>query len=57
MLPRETTSRVLTLADVALYAYTHAAEEGGIGLGDDAAVRAWLDRVAGQPVHVPMLSG
>lgn len=45
-----------TLADVALYAYTHVAEEGGIGLDGYPAVRAWLARVAGQPGHVPMLA-
>lgn len=43
-----------TIADVALYAYTHVADEGGIELGPYAAVRAWLDRVEGQPGHVPM---
>lgn len=43
-----------TLAEVALYAYTHVAEEGGIGLDAYPAVRGWLARVAGQPGHVPM---
>jgi len=32
------------------------AEEGGIGLEDYPAVRAWLARVAGQSGHVPMLA-
>jgi glutathione S-transferase len=44
----------LTIADIALYAYTHVADEGGFDLEPFAAVRAWLDRVAAQPGHVPM---
>jgi glutathione S-transferase len=42
----------MTLADISLYAYTHAADEGGFDLGPYAAVRAWLERVASQPGHV-----
>ncbi|MGE3651727.1 MAG: glutathione S-transferase C-terminal domain-containing protein, partial [Reyranellaceae bacterium] len=42
-------------ADIALYAYTHRADEAGIDLAPFPAVRAWLARVAGQPGHVPML--
>jgi glutathione S-transferase len=44
----------MTLADIAVYGYTHAAGEGGFDLGDYPSVRAWLDRVASQPGHVPM---
>ena len=44
----------LTLADIALYAYTHVADEGGFDLAPFPAVGAWLERVAGQPGHVPM---
>lgn len=40
------------LADIVLYAYTHVAEEGGFDLGRFANLRAWLDRVAGQPGHI-----
>lgn len=43
-----------TAADIALYAYTHVAEEGGFDLGVFPAVRAWLARVAEQPGHVPI---
>ena len=43
-----------TLADLALYAYTHVAGEGGFDLGAYPAVRAWLDRVAALPGHVPI---
>lgn len=43
-----------TIADIALYAYTHVAHEGGYHLADRPAVRAWLRRVAEQPGHVTM---
>jgi len=45
-----------TIADIALYAYTHVADEGGYDLAGYPAVRAWLDRVASHPGHVPMES-
>jgi glutathione S-transferase len=41
-----------TLADIALFAYTHVAPEGGFDLEGFPAVRAWLARVAAQPGHV-----
>jgi glutathione S-transferase len=44
----------LTLADIALYAYTHVADEGGFDLAPYPAVRSWLDRVAAEPGHVPI---
>jgi glutathione S-transferase len=44
----------LSLADIALYAYTHVAEEGGFDLSAYPAVRAWLERVAGRPGYLPM---
>jgi glutathione S-transferase len=44
----------MTLADIALYAYTHVADEGGFDLGRYPAIVAWLDRVASQPGHVPI---
>jgi glutathione S-transferase len=43
-----------SIADVALYAYTHVAGEGGFDLARYPAIRAWLDRVAAQPGHVPI---
>jgi len=43
-----------TLADIALYAYTHVADEGGFELGRYTAIRDWLDRVASEPGHVPI---
>ena len=45
-----------SIADIALYAYTHIADEGGFDLNDYPAVRAWMARVAAQPGHVKMLS-
>jgi len=41
-----------TIADIALYAYTHVAHEGGHDLPPYANVRSWLVRVAGQPGNV-----
>ena len=46
-----------TIADIALYAYTHVADEGGFDLQPFPAVRAWLARVASQPGHVPITAG
>ncbi len=43
-----------SIADIALYAYTHKAHEGLIDLVPFPAVRAWLERVAGQPGYVAM---
>jgi glutathione S-transferase len=43
-----------TIADIALYAYTHVAHEGGLDLSEYRAVCAWLARVAAQPGHVPI---
>jgi glutathione S-transferase len=42
----------MTLADIALYAYTHVAPEGGVDLDAYPSVRAWLGRVAAEPGHV-----
>jgi glutathione S-transferase len=43
-----------TIADIALYANTHVAPEGRFDLHPYPAVRAWLQRVAAQPGHVPI---
>ncbi|HTU80268.1 MAG TPA: glutathione S-transferase family protein [Solirubrobacteraceae bacterium] len=43
-----------TIADIALYAYTHVAGDGGFELSGYPAIGAWLDRVAAQPGHVPI---
>ena len=44
----------LSLADIALYAYTHVAEGGGFRLADYPAVQAWLERVEGVPNYLRM---
>ena len=43
-----------TIADIALYGYTHSAADGGFDLGRYPAVQAWLERVAAQPNHVTL---
>lgn len=43
-----------TLADIALYAYTHVCEAGGFRLRDHPAICRWLNRVSGLPGYVPM---
>lgn len=45
------------IADIALYAYTHVAEEGEFDLSGYPRIRAWLDRVADQPGHVLITQG
>ena len=45
-----------SIADIALYAYTHAAGDGGFELAAYPAVRAWIERVQAQPRFVPMPS-
>ena len=41
-----------TIADIALYAYTHVANEGGFDVDAYPAIGPWLERVAAQPGHV-----
>ncbi len=43
-----------TIADIALYAYTHVAEEGNFDLSPYPAIGSWTERVRGQPGHVAM---
>jgi glutathione S-transferase len=43
-----------SIADIALYAYTHVADDGGFDLRGLPAVRAWLDRVRAQPGYAAM---
>ena len=44
-----------SIADIALYAYTHVAPDGGLDLGPYPMVRNWLARVAAQPGYVGLL--
>jgi glutathione S-transferase len=46
-----------TIADIALYAYTHVAHEGGFDLSGRSALDAWLARVRRQPRHIPIERG
>ncbi|HJQ29046.1 MAG TPA: glutathione S-transferase family protein, partial [Rubrobacter sp.] len=46
-----------SIADIALYAYTHVAGEGGFDLEGFPAVRAWLERVSSQPGYIPITQG
>ena len=41
-----------SIADIALYAYTHVADEGGFDLSGYPAINAWLGRVAAEPGHI-----
>jgi len=47
--------QVPSVADIALYAYTHCAGDGGFDLGHFPAVSAWLDRVRALPGFRTML--
>jgi glutathione S-transferase len=44
----------ISLADIALYAYTHVAGEGGFDLSPYSNLIAWMDAVAAQPGHISM---
>jgi glutathione S-transferase len=46
-----------TIADIALYAYTHVADEGGFDLGRFPAILDWMERVKTQPNHVALWDG
>lgn len=41
-----------TIADIALFAYTHVAFEGGFDLTNFSAINTWLERVKSQPLHI-----
>jgi glutathione S-transferase len=43
-----------SIADIALYAYTHVAHEGGFDLSAYPRIQAWLERVTAQPRYVPI---
>lgn len=45
-----------TIADIALFAYTHVAEEGGFSLEKFPGIHAWIERVQAQPQHIPITS-
>ncbi len=43
-----------TIADIALFAYTHVADEGDFDLGEFPSIQAWLERVKSQPRYIPI---
>jgi glutathione S-transferase len=43
-----------SIADIALFAYTHVSHEGGFPLDHFPKIRAWIDRVKRQPRFIPM---
>lgn len=43
-----------SIADIALFAYTHVADEGGFPLDEFRKIRAWIDRVKNQEKFLPM---
>ena len=44
-----------SIADIALYAYTHVADEGGFDLSKFPAILAWFDRIVHQPHHLTII--
>ena len=44
----------VSLADIALYAYTHVVEEGGFRLSAYPAIQIWIDRIAALPGYIPI---
>jgi glutathione S-transferase len=44
-----------SIADIALFAYTHVSHEGGFPLDDFPKIRAWIERIKRQPAFVPMM--
>ena len=43
-----------SIADIALYAYTHVAHEGGFDVAPYKAIGRWMDRIRSEPGHVPV---
>ncbi len=46
-----------TIADIALYAYTHVAHEGGFDMSRFESINIWLERIRLQPGHIPITQG
>lgn len=43
-----------TIADIALFAYTHVANEGGFDLTRFPAIQTWIERVKSQARYIPI---
>lgn len=50
-------SESYSIADIALYAYTHVAHEGGFDLSRFESINIWLERIRVQPGHIPITQG
>jgi glutathione S-transferase len=50
------TGETASLADIALFAYTHVADEAGIALGEFGNITSWIKRIEGLPGFIPMES-
>lgn len=48
--------RDFSLADIALFAYTHVADEGGFSLKKYPGIRRWIEQIEGRPNFIPMQS-
>jgi len=44
-----------SIADIALFAYTHVSHEGGFPLDDFPTIRTWIERVKARPGYIPMM--
>lgn len=49
-------NKQFSIADIALYAYTHVAHEGEFSLENYPAIRAWIERIEARPRYVAMKS-
>lgn len=45
----------MTTADIALYAYTHVAHQGGFDLNNFPAIRSWINRIQSLPTYQGMI--
>jgi glutathione S-transferase len=43
-----------SVADIALYAYTHRAAEGGFELSPFGALQRWFQRIESRPAYLPL---
>ncbi|MFZ3034793.1 MAG: glutathione S-transferase family protein [Parvibaculum sp.] len=43
-----------SIADIALFSYTHVADEGGFDIAPYPKIRDWIERIEGQPRHIDM---
>ncbi|WP_299195721.1 glutathione S-transferase family protein [uncultured Erythrobacter sp.] len=50
------TGETASLADIALFAYTHVADEAGIALDEFGNITSWIKRIEGLPGFIPMES-